>query len=515
MSNPTGVQNFYYSKQVPDRAISIARVLATPSRPSDLTDINNTAPATLPSGLGPTALTITSYPSEVVVDAHVLNNPVSFSGSIQYVVPNQFFEITDTLDASGNPLFYKHVLPVGVVDAVITDLDNNPVDTKSYMVQSGCVYHSFSGAAFWITYYFLGQPKKELLMYTPVLTPSLSPVGNKMYLYYHSVLQVPTTGSYIIRFTQANGYQVLPPYDGLLDDPWYVRVRFNPNPPAPEWARQPFQPTRGYMLATWASGAVIDPHIIEFDRGPIFWDGQTYPDVLVFDSSYKLKYALDGSQIGTPEKRGFLYPWRRAQFAPNGIDPYKARVNVNVLLDPTDIIYGFFFYAEPDVLYTDLDVNPHANPDIWDKVIEFYCKPASPNPLSSIYYRILNPDGSSTGKTNDPAPGSGSVVTIATVIVGASVQLNQYQITDSRERGGGLAPPYANDPNAASFWDLGFWDGKPYPLGGTFMVYLPESILQPTGTFTRDSAAETVKNIVPMGTIPIIRFYDGQGREVY
>lgn len=508
-----GVQHFYYSKNVPDRSVSIASVVATPARPSDLTDINNTNPATLPSDVGPTSLTITSYPAQQVVDAHVLNNAVSFSGSLQYTVSNQFFEITDTVDSTGVPLFYAHPLPAGVTSATVSDL-SGVLQSSGYLIQNGYLFHSFGGDPYWVNYYFAGQPRKEILRYTPSLTQSLSPTGSRMYLYYHSVLVMPTQGTYYIRFTQMNGYQVLPPYNGLLDDPWYVRIRFNPNPPAPEWAKQPFQPTRGYMLATWASGKVIDTHIIEFDRGPLFWDGQTYPDVLVFDSEYKLKYALDGSPVSTPAKRGFLYPWQRAQFAVNGIDPFRSRVNVNVDLDPTDIVYGFFFYSEPDVLYTELDINPYTNPSVWNKVIQFYRKILNQYPLSSLYYRILNPDGTDTGVTNDPDTASGTPVTIATVIVGASVQLNQYTINDSRVRGGGLAPQYQDVQQASNFFDLGFWDGKPYPIGGAMLLYLPATLLQPVGSFTEDSIAQVIRGILPAGTIPVIRFYDEDGNEV-
>jgi len=45
---------------------------------------------------------------------------------------------------------------------------------------------------------------------------------------------------------------------------------------------------------------------------------------------------------------------------------------VNVDLSPSDVIFGFYSYAEPDVLFTQLDVNPFSNPALKDKVIEFY-----------------------------------------------------------------------------------------------------------------------------------------------
>jgi hypothetical protein len=35
-------------------------------------------------------------------------------------------------------------------------------------------------------------------------------------------------------------------------------------------------------------------------------------------------------------------------------------------------------------------------------------------------------------------------------------------------------------------WDLGYWDGKPYPLGGSAVIHLPLSVLE---RFTREEMA--------------------------
>ena len=48
-------------------------------------------------------------------------------------------------------------------------------------------------------------------------------------------------------------------------------------------------------------------------------------------------------------------------------------------------------------------------------------------------------------------------------MVGFSVGVNDITLTDARVRGGGLAPEYQTIEEAAHMWDLGFWDGKPYP----------------------------------------------------
>jgi hypothetical protein len=94
------------------------------------------------------------------------------------------------------------------------------------------------------------------------------------------------------------------------------------------------------------------------------------PRVLVYDKEYVLKYALAGS----PGK-GLLYNWKYHQFT--AIDPFLARVQVSVSLDPTDICYGFYSYQEPDIVFTDLDVNPFTNQNVRNRIVQLTSSPTA------------------------------------------------------------------------------------------------------------------------------------------
>ena len=72
-------------------------------------------------------------------------------------------------------------------------------------------------------------------------------------------------------------------------------------------------------------------------------------------------------------------------------------------------------------------------------------------------------------------------------------------------RGGGLIPSAQNVDQAPSFWDIGYLDGKPYPIGGTLAVYLPFGLLN---TMTRTQVQDRVNKTLPMGTLAVIRYYD-------
>jgi hypothetical protein len=185
-----------------------------------------------------------------------------------------------------------------------------------------------------------GFIRTQFMVYTPAMTQNPFAAGALSYTFTQRLLTVALTSTYYIRWTRPNGYQIRPPYGDLPNDPWFPRLGFNINPWAPEWARQLFNPQPPYLLATWVPGRVLSPSIIEFERKRVFFAGGRYPDVLIFDKDYNLKYALAGAA-----GKGLLYNWKYHQFV--AIDPLLVRVQVAVSLNPTDICYGFYPYQEP------------------------------------------------------------------------------------------------------------------------------------------------------------------------
>ena len=436
--------------------------------------------------------------------------PVRIGGTTQYRIYNQFFEITNILLDDDSPGFYVHSLPSGIAQqVVIVDLNNKIIDTPIYM-SGNLLYHSLDGAAYYVRYAdAFGYLHTDLLRYTPVLTwaPFLS--SNTTYQLNGRNLILISNGYYWIRFTSANGYLALDPYNDQSNTPWYARIRFSLTPTAPEWARQLFLPQRPYVLATWVPGTVLSSNLIEFERAQIYYDPNNLPSILVFDENYVIKYALDGGLIGTAPRRGTLYNWSRGliQF----IDPYKARIQVAVRLDPTDIVFGFYSYLEPDVVYHNLDVNPFTNPAVADKIIEFYFKNNGQNTFDYIYHQVIDPiTGPIAGATNDPAPNTGTNIVFAKMIIGIGMSVADFSMTDIRQRGGGLAPAYQNVPQAIDCWDLGYWDGKPYPIGGTLALYIPASVLN---IMDSSDIKGLIQSTLPVGALPVIRFYNPDGSE--
>ena len=501
--NNRGVQEFYFTRALPSRAVAIAKIATAAATPAQLTDVQNT-----PYGAGSFGVWNGSVADEPDFVAKDYGVPVTISGSSSYGVTNPFFELTNKVATTGTPLFYKHTLPTGVTDVKILDLAGRVVPAEMRLV-GNVLYHNLDGGAYRVRYADGTRVFVKLLRYDLAMSRARYANSANTYLSFGSTFQVSGTPTLYLRFTRPNGYRIYPPYTALPNTPWFVRIGTSVLEPAPEWARQVFLPERPYMLAAWVPGVVLDAHLIEFERKRAFDDPQRRPDILVFDKDYKIKYALEGSGVGTERRRGSVYRWKRGQI--DGFDPYTARVEVKLELASTDIVYGFYPYQEPDVLYTGLDLNPFTNPSIKNRVVRFYYRDDS-DPFHRIYHQVFEADGVAVpGLTNDPDPPTELPNVFGELIVGASVGVPQVTVTDVRTRGGGLGPLHQTVPEAVNFWDLGYWDGKPYPIGAALAVYLPSRILE---TLSREDVQAKVNAVLPLGVTAIVRYYDDAGEEV-
>jgi hypothetical protein len=502
-----GVQNFYYTRELPARAVAIASVATQPFTPLQLTDVNNTPfqQGTLGVWKGTTP---TANPADFIAPDY--NQPVNISGTSFYFVDNQFFEITNQFAADSAPLFYVHTLPTGVTQVAILDL-KDVVQSTDILISGNKLYHSMDGSPYRLRYIdSKGVLKKVLLQYSLVMQELPYAPSTVGYTFQGRIVTLNGSGTFAIRFLRPNGYRVTAPYNGAPNAPWFPRVGFSLRPVAPEWARQVFLPQRPYMAASWVPGTVLDSSLIEFERKQILYNANQLPDILIFDKDYVIKFALDGSAAGSPPKHGTFYPWKRGQV--RAVDAYKARIEVNVPLDPTDIVFGFYSYREQDVVYQALDVNPFTNPQVQNAVVVFYYRTNS-DPFRVIYHQLTDAAGNIlVGLTNDPSPlaNFSSVSVFAQMTVGTNVGPGQFTVIDERQRGGGLAPAYQSIPQAANFWDIGYLDGKPFPIAGALVVHLPVSILD---TLSKDQVLEKVNAALPVGAIPVIFYYDSTGQE--
>jgi hypothetical protein len=497
-----GIAQFGYTRTLPGDAIAIASVSSTLTKPSDLVDVTNTT--YLPASLGiwkystddadPADFTCPDYYQSVVI-----------SGVAEYKVYNQFFQLTNQVDSNGNILWYMHQIsaspgPVTLGFVKIIDLSGNLI-TDFYNVVGNIIYHNLADKPYLVQYTDLhGYIHTNLLQSGPAIAPNQYSTEYNCYTLIGRTLQVSSTSNYYIRFTQPDGFLAVDPWTSQPNTPWYMRIRFALTPFPTEYATQLFAPVLPYMLATYVPGTVYPQNIVGFERPNIYTGGQQ-PNILVFNSDYSIKYAIDGSAPGTPSTLGNQYNWQKGLIY--DMDPYNAFVKLSVDIDPTDIVYGFYSYKEPDYIFTAIDVNPITNPVVQNRYVQFYAKTGGSNPLTNIFYQVIDPvTGPVSGATNDP--GGGTKHIFSTISVGGDISPSTFTITDARVRGGGLSPKYQDDPSSYSCWDLGFWDSAPYPVAGAIVVYAPATLLN---TLTRAVVQASIQAVLPAGVFPCVRYY--------
>jgi hypothetical protein len=111
---PRGIQEFYYARQIPSRAVAIAQVAASQATPNDLVDVVNTPHLQGSLGIWKASGTLATDPDFTAPD---VNQSVLISGDINYLVQNQFFQITNRFAVDGTPLYCAHSFGQNVAGA--------------------------------------------------------------------------------------------------------------------------------------------------------------------------------------------------------------------------------------------------------------------------------------------------------------------------------------------------------------------------------------------------------------
>lgn len=508
MSQIPGIAQFAYTMDLPTDAIALASISSTLTTPADLVDILNTP--YLPASLGIwLATTATTAPADFVCPDY--NQPVMIQGSVEYNIDNQFFLLTPITDAYSNPMWYMHnISSLASGNISVLDLSGNLVTTQ-YIVIGNILYHSLADQPYLVEYTDqYGYIHNDLMQTNLVVASNSYQTGANNYMLIGRTLQVGTTGPYYIEFTQPDGYMALAPWTSQPNSPWYMRIRYPLNPFPTEWATQIFNPQSPYILASYVPGTVYANNIIQFERPNILINNSQLPDILVFNSDFSIKYALDGTPPGSPKTKGTEYAWQRGCIV--SIDSHSARVQLSLDIDSTDIVYGFYSYTEMDVLFTEIDINPFTNSVVKNRYVEFYAKTSNPDPLTNIFYQVVDPvNGPVIGATNDANTTTGINEVFATISVGAAVSPAAFTVTDIRQRGGGLTTNYQTDVSSYSCWDIGFLDGKPYPVSGGIIVYAPASLLT---TMSSATVQAKIQQVLPAGVYPLVRFYESDGTEI-
>jgi len=102
---------------------------------------------------------------------------------------------------------------------------------------------------------------------------------------------------------------------------------------------------------------------------------------------------------------------------------------------------------------------------------------------------------------------------LATIRISSNSIVENSKLIDIRSRGGGLRDDITNaiiqqfGPEAESYWDIGYWDGKPYPENAVLIVRVPRTVLKEYGgRFTVESVNEIIEKYAACGVLCLVEY---------
>ena len=204
-----------------------------------------------------------------------------------------------------------------------------------------------------------------------------------------------------------------------------------------------------------------------------------------------------------------------------------------------------YFYEEKNYQFSHVDFNPVNNPEILTRFVSLFVDPdtASTAKPQTLYFTVTDRAGKVVGSnlpnfdneaelilTDDavwreayfetipsyitPSPGailflpqytvigSGLFLPLGDIHVTEDTHPDQSTKIDVRVRGGGIRDDEVEAAKALQqevgwYWDLGFWDGTPYPGNASYFVEVPSEVLEVAGGTLK---AEQIRSVIDRHT---------------
>lgn len=301
----------------------------------------------------------------------------------------------------------------------------------------------------------------------------------------------------------------------------------------PEYYLQLFSPAFPYKLTKERKATIVNENLIYVDLKPIvnldIPGYHIYIAIKDLNGGVKRVFTNDPNADTYITKQGFVTDIFYEKDVIESVSTNSGFILLNQKIEPNHEVYVSYRYIEQYYVYDLLSLNPSTNSDILGKKIIIYLVPdALPDSNNrGVQHLIVNENGlivdsSSLEFTSSPTTyEQWKVISqlryyfeIGEVYVIQTLSLPDISMLDTRVPGGGVSEKRIESAlklqNEVSwYWDIGNWDGTPYPGMGAFVVYLPRSILKEmNGNFERDQVEEIVKRHAASGSYIIIKYYD-------
>ena len=398
---------------------------------------------------------------------------------------------------------------------------STPIDTLSFYIlqkDTGMPLGSYQGAT---------------------LIPMKDVFKNKVYqVMMHSIAwEHFYANSYSLQFNDTRRMHIEKPRQQRSDMSWYARIkngRFDRqikdasmgNPiysyAIPEYYRQNFiKGTSSYMQVKDEKPELLGSNKIRVSCTPLVvtYDGEQATNITVRVNGKPVRVTSWDSSDGIMIMDGHVtdndnlrvdYQFDEGYYEYRGFFDYETNKYWSLDLNPS--VGHYITIRDP----ADGTVKDMPSFKLIDKTIYIYVKPAAKiTKRVNGEYRLLEPVTQNTIFHSFELIEGTEALLLGEVRVRPSSNQRSIQIVDTRVRGGGLKPEITEEimnmveKESHFYWDIGYWDGKPFPENAVVNIKIAKSVLKEYGGhMTRAEIEQKLEKHLGYGVFPIIEFMD-------
>ena len=346
--------------------------------------------------------------------------------------------------------------------------------------------------------------------------------------------------TYSLSLNDKRQIKILNPIENTGYESWYPRVRSGRfermvieddiqvtySYYIPEYFRQTFSETYGmpYREITGEQPVITGDRVIKVRQTPLY--------VLVDDNHNPVNMTVMINDAPMP-----ISSWNISDGSIEVMASVRSsdRISVDYTYEENNYAYRGF-WDEANQVFWNLDLNPgHGHSvTVYDsetselkvvssytlinKIIYVYLRPAARLIKDSeghydIAYGSFNK--SPLFHSFEPITSEANLLLLGKIHVRPNSIHDSIKLVDTRSRGGGLKEEIGDilmkkfNIEANFYWDIGYWDGSPYPENSVVIIKLPRNILHDHGgRFTKQEVETAIGKYIAYGTFFIIEYLD-------
>jgi hypothetical protein len=380
----------------------------------------------------------------------------------------------------------------------------------------------------------------------------------------------PPQGAYAYLPLSDARIEILPPVSSDAEDAWFVQITngkffFTVNGilykyHITEFLNQSFYPEAPIKSVGTEKSTILAKNLIKLDREAIYQDTsfELYVNIQISKSDGTGVAALTTNPdiVGNIATNGQAWiQWTTSnRYGIKSIDHQTGFVDIEGLSLSTNWeATSSYYYTTKYYEFTLVNFNPISNQNILDQRVVLFIDPDtfSSSKDQTLFYlkvdqtgKVIESNWSEFDNDLQKKPGppvlpvyyeafpswkpaedhvvfrdeetvevSGNYLLLGDVTVAPANRPEELVQLDARRRGGGIIDTSIDSlqedyPELTWFWDVGYWDGIPYPGNASYMVEVPVDIFTGAGgVFIQQEVKDIISQHTAAGIYPVVKAY--------